>query len=103
MLIFFLLHFSTTQRLGNFRCVFLWTNTTFKGTYLCSRLISSTAVKHLSDVKAILILKSSKCFPVFGNKGLYLDISYISSTFHASPLNRPFCSWALSCQAFDLE
>ena len=55
MLIFFLLHFSTTQRLGNFRCVFLWTNTTFKGTYLCSRLISSTAVKHLSDVKAILI------------------------------------------------
>ena len=35
--------------------VVLWTNKNFKDMYLCCRLISSTAVKHLSDVKAILI------------------------------------------------
>ena len=47
--------FNYFKRPGNFRHVSLWTNTTFKGTYLCCRLVSSTAVKHPTDVKAILI------------------------------------------------
>ena len=37
--------FFTTQKLGNFHCIFLWANITLKGTYLCFRVISFIAVK----------------------------------------------------------